>query len=241
MKRWLLGLFLATVLSTSGLACEITQTTGAPQSTISIISLCRTAYENGYNPLTKTPLWVQEHLVGANINNNVVRENSFREDKDLPILYRSTLQDYIGSGYSRGHMAPAGDFSNSAQVMSESFLLSNMVPQIQRCNNAGIWSQIEETVRTWARDYKELYVVTGPIYINEPKYIGNKVQVPDYLYKVVLNPYTTKTVSFLVPNSEQCKADINTFVTIRSHIESLANVTLFPLILNLKDTDMEWR
>lgn len=54
-------------------------------------------------------------------------------------------------------MAPAADMRvqdgkglDGTQSMSESFYLTNMVPQVGMNNNRGIWSDLEGQVRGWA-------------------------------------------------------------------------------------------
>ena len=62
-----------------------------------------------------------------------------------------------------------------------------MVPQSQR-HNGGAWSKIEKDTRLFAQRAKgDVYVITGPVYLPENQhFIGaNKVQVPDYLFKLV--------------------------------------------------------
>jgi endonuclease G, mitochondrial len=77
----------------------------------------------------KIPLWVGYMLTANDLNGPAPRVNSFRRDTELPANERSELGDYAGSGYDRGHMAPAEDFDRSKQAMRTSFLLSNMAPQ----------------------------------------------------------------------------------------------------------------
>ncbi|MFQ6097175.1 MAG: DNA/RNA non-specific endonuclease [Armatimonadota bacterium] len=55
------------------------------------------------------------------------RTNDFREDPLIP-TGSAALADYRGSGFDRGHLAPAGDTHWSRRVMSESFLRANMSP-----------------------------------------------------------------------------------------------------------------
>lgn len=114
------------------------------------------------------------------------RTNRFFADARLRSSERAELSDYKGSGYSRGHMAPAGDMPN-ATAMAQSFSLANMVPQSQR-HNGGVWSKIEKDTRLFAQRAKgDVYVITGPVYLpGNQRFIGtNKVQVPDYLFKLV--------------------------------------------------------
>jgi len=54
----------------------------------------------------------------------VGRTNDFREDYKVK-TGSASLSDYKGSGYDRGHLAPAGDMKWSSSVMSESFYMSN--------------------------------------------------------------------------------------------------------------------
>jgi len=88
----------------------------------------------------------------------VKRSNAF-PDYNVP-EGSATNVDYQGSGYDRGHLAPAGDMSWSSQTMEESFFYSNMSPQVPGFNR-GIWERLEDQVREWAIENQDIYVVTG--------------------------------------------------------------------------------
>lgn len=93
----------------------------------------RTEYVASYNRRDRLPYWVGEHLTAESLKagQDVNRDkSSFQEDKSIPELFRALLKDYVGSGYDRGHMAPAADAMSSQTAMDETFLLSNMAPQV---------------------------------------------------------------------------------------------------------------
>src|SRR4030042_53848 len=98
---------------------------GKPQA---IYERVREGYVLAQDARLKIPVWVQYILKPENLTGNIERTDDFRPDNSIPNGARSELSDYSGSGFDRGHMAPAGDMTRSTKVMSESFLLSNMVP-----------------------------------------------------------------------------------------------------------------
>lgn len=180
--------------------------------------LCRTGYLLAHDPDRKTPIWVAEHLTYEKASATLARTNNFQPDPDLEEGERAELSDYKGSGYDRGHMAPAGDMRWSQQAMSESFYLSNMVPQVGKGMNQGIWKDLEEKVRQWALDRGELYIYTGPIYADaSPKTVGaNQVAVPTHIYKIVYDPARVEAIAFIMPNKKLKSSDMPSYiVTIR--------------------------
>ena len=113
------------------------------------------------------------------------------------------LADYRGSGYDRGHMAPAGDLKASQEAMDESFYLSNIAPQVGVGFNRGIWRKLEEQVRVWTAERGELYVITGPVYYDFTPVIGqSRVVVPDAFFKIIYDPETFEVWAFLIPNEK---------------------------------------
>lgn len=57
------------------------------------------------------------------------RHGSFRPDTSLPRGERGENADCANSGYGKGHMAPANDFTRSVEAMKATFSLTNTVPQ----------------------------------------------------------------------------------------------------------------
>ena len=137
------------------------------------------AYTLNYNEEHEQAEWVAYILTKDRVYGTVKRTNNFRPDPKVK-TGSATLADYKGSGYDRGHLAPAADMKWSATAMSESFYMSNMSPQRPGFNR-GIWKRLEQLVRTWAVEYEEIHVVTGPVLKGSFKSIGpNQVSVPEY-------------------------------------------------------------
>lgn len=220
-------LFAAALLmcSASALAdCESIMPGGEPNFPGSI-RLCRAeqAYLTVYNPHCKIPFYSAELIdKPAGVHQ---RGNNFREDQALDPSVRSTLNDYKKTGFDRGHMAPAADFSYSAVAMSESFLLSNMIPQYHN-PNAGIWSEAEAYAREKAMQ-QPVRVISGPLFDTLPvQYIGNGVCVPTSTFKIVIEP-NGNTTSFVVPNIRKIpkEAQLHEFVVPKEEIERRLGVS----------------
>lgn len=165
--------------------------------------LIRKAYIVSYNAQTKLPNWVAWHLTASHTDGPFGRLGNFHEDEDIA-LPRATLNDYRGSGWSRGHMCPAGDNKWDQQAMYETFALSNVCPQNANLNS-GLWNSIEIDCRRWANKFEDIYIVCGPLYLRqEHEIIGdNSLIVPEAFFKVVLCLNgTPKAFGFIVRNTD---------------------------------------
>ncbi len=133
----------------------------------------------------KVPAWVGYELKPEHVAGQGRRPYHFRRDSALE-REGARDADYRGSGYSRGHMAPAADFAWSEDAMRATFLLSNAAPQVQSVN-AGVWARLERTVRRIAADADAVYVFTGPVFDGPASVIGEgRVAVPSHFFKAVL-------------------------------------------------------
>lgn len=175
----------------------------APKQTREI---CYEAFAISYSGQSKTPVFAAEKLnKEAVADADEKRTNRFFADARLPFAERATLDDYKGSGYDRGHMAPAGDMPTPS-AMAQSFSLANMIPQVPE-HNRGVWSKTEAAVRKYAqRATGDVYVITGPVYepsIDESPVIGNGVRVPKYLFKLVYDKDLNRAWAYYQENSDK--------------------------------------
>ena len=173
--------------------------------------------------------WVAYILTEDEASSYLSREgNKFMPDP-LVNTGSATTQDYVRSGYDRGHLAPAGDFNLSTQEKRESFYMSNISPQ-HRDFNRGIWSNLEQKFRDWAQRDGKLYIVTGPILKQGLPTIGtyNEIAVPEQYYKIALyyDGNDSRMIGFLM-NNEFSNENLKTFVVSVDSIEALTGIDFF--------------
>ncbi len=194
-----------------------------------VFELVREGYVLAADARLKIPLWVQYELSPDDLNGPVERSNDFRSDTSIPIGSRAELADYRGSGLDRGHQAPAADMNRSESVMSQSFLLSNMSPQVGIGFNRQVWRYLEDAVRGWVQQRGPLTIITGPVFSatgDSVRYrlIGsNRVAVPTHFFKIVVdsnNPDNIEALAFLLANSNLSGHNYNEFLTTIDAIEA---------------------
>lgn len=187
--------------------------------------------------------WVAYVLTREELNAVTERSNKFHADKEIS-TGSATPSDYTNSGYDRGHLAPAADLVWSEESMNDSFLMSNMTPQAPDFNR-GMWKSLEEQVRSWAQEFGEVVVVTGPILekdASEYKKIGkNQVAVPEYFYKVLLAQDSSGVkigIAFILPNSK-CEGSIWDYSVSIDDVEKRTNLDFFSLLDDSLENQIE--
>lgn len=169
-------------------------------------ALCYDAFAILHSGESKTPVFVAERLNRAAIaDSGEKRTNRFYAEARLRSAERATPEDYKGSGFDRGHMAPAGDMP-TVQAMAQSFSMANIVPQAP-LHNRGVWAKsVEFSTRKYAsRALGDVYVITGPVYspsiILSPSIGPGKVRVPKYLFKLVYDERRHKAWAYWHENA----------------------------------------
>lgn len=195
----------------------------------SVKELCNSGYATMYSGISRTPLWSAEFLTPGRIEaaKGQPRTEDFRVDLRLPKDFRSTPDDFKRSGKDKGHLAPSADFASPAAV-SESFLMSNMIPQDPNLNR-NLWSALESAVRSQAA-YQPIYVITGALFIgSELQRMKGRVLVPTHVYKLLYDPKQNAAAAYLVENAPDKR---HREVSL-AELEEIAGVKFLPAAKNV--------
>lgn len=174
----------------------------------------RKGYFVCYDFKNRQPRWVYEHLTEKSLQRNASREGiEFKEDSLVPQIFQAKNSDYKNSGYDRGHVVPAGDLKDNQEAMEESFYLSNISPQTPDFNR-GYWLKLERHVRELLKQYKELHVYSGGLYVAQEENDGkrcvkyrvigaNNVAVATHFFKLIFSAKEGElTEAYIMPNEK---------------------------------------
>jgi endonuclease G len=161
--------------------------------------ICREGYLVAYDAPVKIPAYVAYTLKPENALGCFPRTNAFVADQS--IQGGAKPDDYVGTGYDKGHAAPDGDLSYTQQVEYESFLMTNMYPQHGSLNR-GIWKLLETSVRGWAVQTNQNYTIyVGAMYgAGDESFKG--IIIPHAYYKIVINNQTGQVAGWRFPHTK---------------------------------------
>lgn len=162
------------------------------------------------------------------------------EDELLPEAMRVGESNHKSDGFDKGHLCASEDRQYLMEANIQSFLYSNMSPQIQSFNG-GIWAKLEKLVQTWGYSVSTggfdcVYVAKGGT-LNKllTSFTGTKnggdgtkpstnaegktkhgLACPAYYFMTVLaqKGNTYQAIAFLLPHDENLKSseDLKQFV-----------------------------
>jgi endonuclease G, mitochondrial len=205
----------------------------------------REGYVLQHSSRDKIPIWVCEGIEPAQLRGALTRSNPFAPDPLLPAGERSELADYRGSGFDRGHMAPAGDQTVDEDRKKETFFLSNMAPQVPRMNQQ-IWGTLEAKARDWLAARGGGFILTGGLFydpkeddattadglINFEQIGQDLVAVPTHFFKIVVakgQGGRWEAIGFVLENrAYERPFDFSQFIRSIDWIEEHAGVDFMP-------------
>jgi len=196
-------------------------------------------YTLSYSEKHEQAEWVAYELKKSHLQKKDFKRPYFEIDNKVKTT-SANWKNYRKSGYDRGHLCPAGDRSFSYDAFEETFLTSNISPQ-NHDFNAGIWNELEQKTRYWAKRYDGVYVVTGGVLENGLKSIGyESVSIPNYFYKIILDnsSETVKMIAFLIPNKPTHQS-LKSFVVPVDRIEKLTGIDFFPKLDDALENGLE--
>lgn len=215
----------------------------------------RQGYTLAHNNVDLIADWVTYHLTKKYVTGEETRPGSsaFKPDPKLPSGRRAELDDYKGwkNIFDRGHQVASGDSKGRGKrVIRESFFLSNMTPQSSKLNQHR-WRLLEQYIQSLAESRGELWVITGPAFIDDDSdglvrhlIIGdNQVSVPTHYYKIVLakspsNSDVWEAMAFLIPNEPLEDPDGDYLVSI-DEIEEKTGFDFFSLLDDVQEKKLE--
>ncbi|PSC75639.1 Mitochondrial nuclease [Micractinium conductrix] len=211
-------------------------------------------YAASFDTRLRNPRWVLEHVTAAGlaVKGGTRADSQFQEDAGIERRFRSKLEDFRGSGFDRGHMAPAANHKGSQAAMDDTFTLTNMSPQVGAGFNRDYWARFERFVQDLAKRCDDVWIVTGPLYLPQrsptpqatgaPGYhmqhpmIGTPPQlmaVPSHYFKVVLGEYSggrrAAVGAFVMPNAAiDPEVPLASFAVPIGALEEVAGLRFFP-------------
>ena len=206
-------------------------------------------YSFSYSEEDEQAEWVAYELTKEETYGKQERKEKFVSDP-IVVTESSHPYEYRNSGYTRGHLAPAGDMKFDETAMAECFYTSNISPQTREFN-AGIWNDLEMKTRNWARKYKKVYVITGPILtdkgLKKMDYENNRgkkeksdITIPKRFYKIIYDfSYAgkEKMIAFII--SQDAEGDLADYVTTVDEVEEATGLDFFTNLSKSEQNELE--
>ncbi len=198
------------------------------------------AFMAGYSEWLGNSLWVSYQVHPRPSRPfNLPRPSRFRADprtvRCLAVLACIGHDDYSGSGYDRGHLAPnhviASRYGERAQ--RETFLMSNISPQRPEFNRQ-IWQRLEAIAEDdLAQRFGSFWVMTGPIFTEHPQHLPGikRIAVPAAFYKILIRPArpgeAPRALAFVIPQTAAGTDDLRRFLVRIDDIERWTGIDFF--------------
>jgi len=205
---------------------------GEPADRVGLKRLVNLGYTVGYDDRLPSPRW-SSYRVFPYQDVRLERPSTFKTDTRTSA--RVTTSEFVRSGYDRGHLAPnyAISVCYGEEAQKETFLLTNIVPQLHALN-AGLWKDLEQRiVRRYVERYGTVWVQVGPVFTKPPAKQVGRLPVPEAFW-MVISEYAedqrgVRAIAYLVPHEENWRDhELTRYVVSIRQVETLTGLDFFP-------------
>lgn len=134
-------------------------------------------------------VWVAYPLNKTYTDKVVDRTDAWAYDPILGSDRSSAPFSYYAGDYARGHQLPSADRLCCREANEQTFYGTNIAPQLNE-HNEGIWSKLEDKVRSVANASDTTYVVTGCTVADATEFSEDsdkkQITIPTAFFKAVL-------------------------------------------------------
>lgn len=213
------------------------------KATRRITILQNSAYAVGYDEDLRAPLWSAFRLFKVPTTQAPPRPDGFITDKRSKA--RVTTDDYRGSGFDRGHLAPSYGIGlcYGAEAQKETFLLTNIIAQDPTLNR-GVWAALERRKATRiAYRLGEVWVIMGPIFTsNPPRRLDSGIAIPDKMFCVLLDARldgSVRTLALVMPNDGRVSPPLSRYIVTVDEVEALTGLDFFAALPDTEEAAIE--
>ncbi len=194
-------------------------------------------YTASSNDTTKFADWVAYTITPGDFLCHTSPNRNWSTTPDLEKEETLETDDYdkVGSlKYDRGHQAPLASFKCS-RFSAWTNRLVNITPQKSELNQ-GPWRILEEEVRNAALRYKQVWVLTGPLFERTMPKLPKADEphtVPSGYWKVIYareGKTKIRSAAFIMDQSTPRKSDLRKHVATLKEVEQRSKLKLFPFM-----------
>ena len=161
-----------------------------------------------YSEVKEQPLWI-EYFIECQSGGLSRSGFSFWSPEDL---HTSDDDDYRGTIWDKGHLAPAAAFNCDREMLYSTFNYANATLQ-HRGLNRGVWAKLEEFERNLANFH--FVMVRVNVVFEKVNIQPNGAWLPSHFHKTIY--YDDYEISFLFPNENTVGKNFMDFL-IHSHL-----------------------
>ena len=197
-------------------------------------SIDHVGYSCGYKSKMGCSVWVAYHLSSELIG----KPRALKGTPPLfvdPVIAASGLSSPAPDDLGNSSLFPLFFFSHDAavgrspQCEKEVYSLANVAAARGSETMPKVWKDLDTATREWARAFKEVWVITGPVFSEQSERTASrKMAIPDAFYRIVARKEgdSIKAIAFKIP--QDASGAISEYMTTIADIEKATDVIFYP-------------